>query len=141
MAFNTFKIMKKLLLTIIITLSFSSLKAQGNLQFNAVKRISFTNVTVPYGNEYIVGTLIVPQGKVWKIESSSVIISNNGACRLDIDGQIVFVGYASNADHRATYSPPLWLATGTYNISVYQNIGITTYGNVKISAIEFNITE
>ena len=126
--------MKKIFILIFVTLSFSILKAQGNLQFNTTKFIEITAV-IPNANVppyfYKDSTFTVPQGKVWKIES--VIGTHNcstGAINLYLDGKLICgnTGYGTF---------PIWLSHGTYSLVIYSMWN----GSYKaaINLIEFNI--
>jgi hypothetical protein len=67
--------MRKILIFIFV-FSFSFLKAQ-NLQISQVKNLSFSG-GVPATSASVLGNVVVPVGKVLKIESSSFSLTNNG---------------------------------------------------------------
>ena len=123
---------KALLLIAVLTISFVA-KSQGNLQFNQVIRIKHTTLT-----SGVAGTITVPAGKVWKIESAS----GGDAWELSVDGQIVYsssqqVSGTTQSWYVNTVTLPMWLGPGTYQIT--EN---TTYtGNITtvLSGIEFNV--
>jgi hypothetical protein len=93
---------------------------QNNLQFNSAVFNSIEGIS----NQQIVGTIIVPQGKVMKIESASVVAvegfsgvmppthSNQGILEATINNMLVF---SSEKDTKF----PVWLPTGTYNVRIY----------------------
>jgi hypothetical protein len=108
--------MKKLIL---IALSMISLEvsAQGNLQFN---RVIVVNV---YSNNSLNIPLIVPTGKVWKIEQA-ISSSTSGWIYLN-EAQIT----TTSASNTPFWLPPAYSVTFTTANSV----------SGKISIIEFNV--
>jgi hypothetical protein len=129
--------MKKLIL---ITICFISLQlyAQGNLQFNQVLTLSYTG-SIPAQSTNSLGTLTVPAGKVWKIESGSrVAITGNffgnvTTARFMLDDFTVI----GHKDDPVSY--PIWLNEGTYNIYVSHSTGNTVSYKWGLSIIEFNV--
>ena len=134
--------MKKALIILSILLLAIGAKAQGNLQFNAVKRIN-TSIAASPSSLTTAGTLTVPVNKVWKIESGSISQSTgafpNGGypSSLYIDNQVVYS--AVQVNNFNSFSSPIWLAEGTYSISVYFTAASPASIWIAISAIEFNI--
>lgn len=143
--------MKAIQFLIAFTLFCKCTSAQGNLQFNQIVRASYVGSTGPlqYSPAVIAGTITVPVNKVWKIESGSVLDSaalNTGKLMcLSVDGQLVYAVYNGGGGGGTTSfaSPPIWLSSGTYDITVSNNDGY--FGNIrfiaKISAIEYNIVQ
>ena len=129
--------MKKLILIAICFISLQ-LSAQGNLQFNQVLTPSFTG-SISAQSTSSLGTLTVPAGKVWKIESGSgVSISNNffgdvQTARFMLDDFTV-IGHKTNP-----VSYPIWLNEGTYNIYVTHSTSNTASYKWGLSIIEFNV--
>ena len=134
--------MKKILSIAVVLISLS-VSAQGNLQFNQVINYSISGAWAT--SEYTVGTITVPSGKVWKIESSS--LNNNNALSglptqaLGSDG-VSSISIGTNTVFGA-YNPsnnwlPVWLSAGTYDV-----VGRTTASGqnmtISFSAIEFNV--
>ncbi len=142
--------MKKAL--IILSLFFIAIgaKAQGNLQFNAVKRFTNNSVPIQVNVPATAGSITVPANKVWKIESGSLSTNDaayplpvgNYANALMVDNQIIFAGFnGGGGGSWAIYSPPIWLSAGTYAIVARGGYSSAIYNySVAISAIEFNIT-
>lgn len=127
--------MKKLLLIIIVAISGSTF-GQGNLQFNQVINQEFT-IFIP-GTPTVMGTIVVPAGKVLKIETCSMIqgsqfIQTSSGDQVFIGNNTVFVG---NTYSREGYLP-LWLSEGSYNVT--GRVGSSTTSTFSYSAIEFNI--
>jgi hypothetical protein len=125
--------MKKALLILSLIVLIIGAKAQGNLQFNAVKR--FTNsATVASGANVSVGSITVPADKVWKIESGSCLLTNGYIVSvfLSIGNQLLYSGAGS-------YLPTIWLPAGSYSISIYNGGAFSYTLMTNISAIEFNI--
>lgn len=129
-----------------------SAKAQGNLQFNAVKfyELSVTQVGSTTATESTV-SITVPVGKVWKIESAvsnsydpatgSSTLSSNRAGMILINGKIIFQS-SMNLNYPYFSQPilPMWLPAGTYTLSIKSSFltnGAEYLG--AFSAIEFNV--
>jgi len=131
--------MKKILLLLSILFIALGAKAQGNLQFNAVKRFSNNSLSVAYGATVSAGSITVPADKVWKIESGSCSTIYGGTVNssyLSIGDQLLFC--QTNAQI-FFHSPPIWLPAGTYSILIYNLSGGVATFKTNISAIEFNI--
>jgi hypothetical protein len=131
----------KLLITSLFLVLCSLVYSQGNLQFNQVKRFSNQSVNIATQAWISVGSITVPAGTVWKIESSSVTFSGtNCAFMLAVDGQTIFTGLNTNGGYTMNSIAPIWLPEGTYPVTVYHNYpGVLPVDKIKISAIEFNI--
>ena len=139
-----FKQMKKTIFILaILFLSFSSASAQGNLEFNRVIKENYPLSINTYGNE----TIIVPEGKVWKITSATISAPsssnsfyNSTSPYAKIDGHLV--GHATDSKLNLHISPfPLWLPAGTYSLNYYGGFYLYN-GETKAfsySGIEFNI--
>jgi hypothetical protein len=134
-----FKQMKKTIFILaIIFLSFSSASAQGNLEFNRVIKENYPLSGSTYGNE----TIIVPEGKVWKITSATIgAIPSSNASRLQpwarIDGHLV--AYVNVSTLNYNMSPfPLWLPAGTYSLTYYGGFANGAIA-FSYSGIEFNV--
>jgi hypothetical protein len=131
--------MKKALLILSILVIALGAKAQGNLQFNAVKRFSNNSVTVASGANVSAGSITVPANTVWKIESGACINTNGLASvstYLTIGNQLL---YCETSGQIFFHSPPIWLPAGTYSISIYSGYSGSVTLMTSISAIEFNI--
>ena len=141
MNFKKSLMIKKTIFLFLLICNNFILKAQGNLQFNEVKRVNNTSL-VPYGGVPTnFTTITVPLGKVWKIESSCVNAEPNSVSTvtstyLSIGGQTCF-GQTS----AQIYLPPanIWLPEGSYPVKVTNLSGSAYTLTVTISAIEFNI--
>jgi hypothetical protein len=131
--------MKKIFTIIVLLVSINISRAQGNLQFNQVKNIDLNgSVSVgtggfsqPISN---IGTITVPNGKVWKIESGTGVVTGNQEGAIVFTTDIIFkIGnYTIN-----NTKLPLWLSSGNYIITA---IGPSNYNVViSISALEFNV--
>ena len=134
--------MKKILSLVVALLFTTSLSsfAQGNLQFNQVKRIKVT-ASVSFGSTNPITTITVPSNKVWKIESACLTDPSSGQpiggySNLSVDNQII----CSTNTNTITYCPQLiWLPSGTYNLFVCNGTGSTVSCLAVLNAIEFNI--
>jgi len=128
---NTFKMSNKIIITLSICLAFAlSSNAQNQLTFNQVLLVSLTT----QGDT-------VPQGKVWKVESSVSTLETNGETYFHVNNNkcnITKAWQVNNSTLRYGFSSslvnpifPMWLPAGT----------IVTLGNgvSALSIIEFNI--
>lgn len=126
---------------LILAIAFSSASfAQGNLQFNQV--INYENTAfVPTAGSAVQGSITVPTGKVWKVETCSyVLVSGGNDFAYTTSSGSVHIGkntvYDATSNQTTNYLP-LWLGEGTYDISRYSQSGYTV--SIAFSAIEFNI--
>lgn len=117
-------------------------KAQGNLQFNQVMRLSYTGTIASNAAPVSAGSFTVPANKVWKIESGSAVDSKLFTVQfsLTVDGQLLYSGHSAGSSMPFYTSPPMWLSEGTYNVSAALITGSNYSFVAKISALEFNIT-
>ena len=112
--------------------------AQGNLQFNRALMEIYTGSTwnSSTNTQPIVATIVVPTGKVWKIETTSCIhqeawgITHNNNVRAFI-GNFIF----DNLNNKIT-----WLPAGSYSLRFYDSTaGAAETYIFSVSGIEFNI--
>ena len=106
--------MKYLFSILAIVISSSSF-AQGDLQFNQV--INYENSIYCSNNSCVFGTVTVPAGKVWKIESCSYSafgypISGSAGQSVFINGNTIYSVINTNTNYF-----PLWLGSGTYSVT------------------------
>jgi hypothetical protein len=124
---------------IILALSISSLSfGQGNLQFNQVVKQTFSTTST---STFIVGTITVPAGKVWKVESCGFVQQFVSGAEGVLGSSLNQVVLGSHAiyylNNPGLVYLPLWLPTGTYQVSA--NTGVAGTKIISISAIEFNV--
>ena len=129
--------MKKLFLFTFLILSTLAC-SQGNLQFNRALMEIYTGSTwnSSTNTQPIVATIVVPSGKVWKIETTSCIhqeawgITHNNNVRAFI-GNFIF----DNLNNKIT-----WLPAGSYSLRFYDSTGGSAATYIfSVSGIEFNI--
>ena len=129
--------MKKLFLFTFLILS-TLANAQGNLQFNRALMETYTGSTwnSSTNTQPIVATIVVPTGKVWKIETTSFIhqevwgFTHSNNIRAVI-GNFIF----ENLNNKIT-----WLPAGSYSLRFYDSTGGATATYIfSVSGIEFNI--
>lgn len=135
--------MKKIIFTALVLLLVNAVNAQGNLQFNQAKHLTYTGSFNPTKiGSIIIASLTVPENKVWKIESGSVCYDwptrpSTYYCYLLIDKQYI--------QSQGTPQPtlPIWLGAGTYDLVFYYptSVSLSTESNyaAAISVLEFNI--
>ena len=140
--------MKKIIILALL-ISVCKINAQGNLQFNDVKNIEITGTTSPFDPNIgvpisTIGTITVPTGKVWKIESTSVKENNlnslagNGSFVLLLNNHVAYSTYQGNSGFPFVFLP-IWLSAGSYQVKI--SSGAPQINTIaSISAIEFNIT-
>ena len=108
------------IILLILAIAFSSVSfAQGNLQFN---QVLILDATPAPGN-----AVIVPAGKVWKIESVA-LSSNNAYFQIKWGGTSYFV--LNNSSPYANL--PFWLPSN-------ESASLIGSANAKVSIIEFNV--
>ncbi len=131
--FLKLKKMKKIIFSILFSITMLVVNGQGNLQFNQVKLVSAIET--------------VPAGKVWKIESilytgtlGPVSNSLTQDDQIKIDGSAYTVRSARSGNGGQGYAAsyfvweqkyPIWLFAGQ-TLQVWVNVG-------QINVIEFNI--
>ena len=131
--------MKNILLILAIAFSSASF-GQGNLQFNQVINSTITAAVETTGTN--IGTITVPTGKVWKIETTGYsyfggltrYIEDNTSATVFMGDFIVWNGNQNDDNNRWF---PLWLSEGTYTVNARSGTAHTS--TFAISAIEFNV--
>lgn len=124
------------------------LSSEG-LEFNQV--INYSNNFIVDGYGEIIDTIDVPQGKVWKITRATLIRSNppgnfdeyrptdvsNAAIYLG--GILIFYRPPTTGYSTSSYDNyPIWINSGTKEISVGDNDNATHRYLVSFTAIEYN---
>jgi hypothetical protein len=145
---------KKIIFTLLLAFQFTNSNAQTNLEFSQIFNRFYPYTTTTSSQTY---ELVVPQGKVLKITSATVIPNRNAAnytngesnVHFMIDGHLLAYYEASsynpdNFNKLITNSPfPLWLSEGRHNVQIntyYATIWGTNYG-CSFSGILFNLTQ
>jgi hypothetical protein len=122
-----------------ILLGFNSAISQNNnLQFSNAIMGQITGIPI----NGIAGTIVVPAGKIWKIESRSLSnISGTYPTTINQGSMTVYIGnflaYSNNYDAQ-TLALPIWMPAGTYSIT----FNVANYNDqnhsFNYSVIEFN---
>jgi len=131
--------MKKIIIITVLLFAVNTIKAQGNLQFNEVKNIDITGV-LPLGYELnTIGSITVPSGKVWKIES---VFSFENTPPISVNALSGSSGTSTLiGNHKASNNgSPIWLSPGNYLIKCVTGGGLNVSVLTSISALEFNVT-
>tara|TARA_B100001564_G_scaffold68292_1_gene53984 strand:+ start:4091 stop:4552 length:462 start_codon:yes stop_codon:yes gene_type:complete len=143
------------ILIFILSINLSAQDTPGNLQFNKVINLEYTEVldgtTSSFGDngDNLLETLTVPENKVWKIISASITLGDNSRednplylshgsniINLFIGGtKIMHNGNNSNDQIRL----PIWISSGTRNLTAYMAGSTNEPWWFSISIIEFNI--
>jgi hypothetical protein len=127
----------KILITSFFLVLCSLLYSQGNLQFNRVINGSMSGTVSTDGTT--MGTIVVPTGKVMKIESVAFTYPL-ATSHWPHTGSFSFVSLNTHIVYTANGpSPvlPLWLSAGTYNVNA--RLSNNQSSTFSYSAIEFNI--
>lgn len=136
--------MKKILSIAVLLISLS-VSAQGNLQFNQVINAEVVGTGT---FEFNMGSITVPAGKVWKIESTTLSYTNFSISSLPtniLPGSTTInvsigrhLAYGGASQHEAA-KMPLWLPSGTYDLTNRTQNSTSYSYTFAISAIEFNV--
>ena len=140
--------MKKLIFTILTTITIFGVNAQGNnLQFN---RALFETVCTTTGNlvsyHNITNAFTIPVGKVWKINyvEGSDFKNLNWSPQNANDISNTYLSKAGQDNYislrTGSYNSPLWLPEGSYDISFLCSSSNRDY-YIIFSGIEFNIVQ
>ena len=132
------------LLTFILISINSVFSQNNNLQFNrAIFDSLYITDPVYAGPKNFVGNLIVPTGKVWKIESSSGYrYSTYLPDPMQSQGSISAFNWINKFCLNPASVYPIWLPSGTYKVfSSDSGIGASysTVISFTFSGIEFNL--
>ena len=137
--------MKHLFTFLLVAIS-ATCFAQGNLEFNQVKNIVYTGTT-PTSGALTIGTILVPAGKVWKIEAVSYYILGGSFYYPNIGiSSFVTVGeqyvWGWNNAGATPMQNVFWLEEGPHSVfCAYAggSSGNVAQVKVAVSAIEFNV--
>lgn len=135
--------MKKLILTILTTITILGVNAQGNnLQFNRAFNYDYSQLCSVEDQLYSAGNITVPQNKVWKITHSSVYQSNRTGSNatLLIDNIKVSATRLAANSYNAS-AGIIWLNSGNYTVYLMSTSGNNQDVKATISGIEFNIVQ
>ena len=133
--------MKKLILTILSTITILGVNAQGNnLQFNRAFNYEYSQLCSVGDQLYSAGNITVPPNKVWKITHSSVYNTSSTSylASLLIDNIVVSIGRLS-AGSSNSENGILWLNSGNYTVYLVSTSAANQNIISTISGIEFNI--
>ena len=136
--------MKNLLILVFSLMSIQSFSQGGNLQFNSVLNDEVLGSVVGNNGQVgdILGTITVPAGKVWKIESTSAFKINPTAdAPQNLQSAMVFVDnhWVVGVDGGgATPTFPIWLKEGPHQVKI-QISDASSVVSFSYSGIEFNV--
>lgn len=107
---------------------------------SAIIDLEFSGVSVGIGGTVDMGTLIVPEGKIWKIVISSLNVSSNSSGvspGSGYTGDVYVNGYLVSGEDK-----PIYLAAGTYQVfgkPAASGGGSTSYYlTAKVGGIEYD---
>jgi len=135
--------MKKLILTILTTITILGVNAQGNnLQFNQVINNEYTLSSFLDHRYTQAGSITVPTNKVYKITSASAYRWDGGSndyttgCSIKVGENILYDYSYSNGGQIS--NTPVWLSSGTYIVYLRS---LAQFSELKgaLSIVEFNI--
>lgn len=127
---------------LLLTIAFySNIYCQGNLQFNRVINLEYSNGVTIGGSLTIYDTLKVPLNKVWKVESAGAIRNSLATPSFDyaiyLNNYLLYNPYSPN--NTSLLDPvnyPIWLSSGNYVLKCLYG---SNTPKVSVSIIEFNI--
>lgn len=115
---------------LVAVLAVTSLQGQTQLQFSQALSLELTGVLVGNSNDAVAQTLniVVPAGRVWKIESvHHSAMRNTGGGDVPVLGQtmitlngVLLVPKTGNS-HAGIVMSPMWLPPGTYTLELWQD--------------------
>ena len=135
--------MKKIILTILTTITILGVNAQGNnLQFNRAFNYEYSQLCSFEDQLYSAGNITVPQNKVWKITHSSVYNSDTYSYSgsLLIDNIKVTAGRLASSSANELSNGIIWIKSGNYTVYLVSTSTSNQTIISTISGIEFNIT-
>ena len=117
------------------------------LEFNQVINYTITTTVVnSYGE--IVDNIVIPEGKVWKITSVSMLGTSNNSNMLEdvsgvgatLGGIMIFYRPGTNGYSTSSYDNfPIWINSGTKDLMIGRPSPSGPRYKLSISAIEYNI--
>ena len=123
------------------------LSSEG-LEFNQVINYSKT-VNSFFGSGAVVDNIVVPEGKVWKVTSVSLLNGSNNSnyisdvsnCGLLLGDIMLFYRPSTNGYSTSSYDNfPIWINSGAKDLVVGRaTTNDPTFYKISISAIEYNI--
>jgi hypothetical protein len=123
------------------------LSSEG-LEFNQVINYSKT-VNSFFGSGAVVDNIVVPEGKVWKVTSVSLLAGSNNSnyitdvsnCGLLLGDIMLFYRPSTNGYSTSSYDNfPIWINSGAKDLVVGRaTTNDPTFYKISISAIEYNI--
>ena len=138
--------MKKLILTILTTITILGVNAQGNnLQFNQVIDLTF-NVSTATRLSTITSAFTIPTGKVWKItKAGGITVYGNGISNMESYYKKNTAQYFSPLTNSSDTQLTIWLASGTYDLKAdfdgFFNGSLLDPASISLNGIEFNVVQ
>ena len=148
--------MKQLILISFLFIS-TGIYSQGNLQFNRVINLEYTqnlngtNSNASNTGETLLESIELEENKVWKVVSAAItngdrirggnpLYQNGNEVGLFINKTKIYASMATN-NIQQNISMPIWISSGTKNIITYMNGTDTDPFTISISIIEFNVVQ
>lgn len=149
--------MKQLILIFFLFIS-TGIYSQGNLQFNRVINLEYTqnlngtNSNASNTGETLLESIELEENKVWKVVSAAItngdrirggnpLYQNGNEVGLFINKTKIYASMATNNNIQQNISMPIWISSGTKNIITYMNGTATDPFTISISIIEFNVVQ
>lgn len=150
--------MKKLILISFLFIS-TVVYSQGNLQFNRVINLEYTqnlngtNSSASNIGETLLESITIEENKVWKVVSAAItggdrnrgdspLYPYGNDVGLFINKTKIYQSMSNVATHnQQTIRMPIWISSGTKNIITYMSGTDTDPFTISISIIEFNIVQ
>ena len=130
--------------------SSGGLSSEG-LEFNQV--INYSNNVAVSGWGEIIDTIVVPDGKVWKLTRVTLTEASSPTSTLEytpnivsdaaiyLGGILIFFRSSINYNSSSYESYPIWINSGTKELAVGDSDGNTNRFLVTFTAIEYNIPQ
>ena len=150
--------MKKLILISFLFIS-TVVYSQGNLQFNRVINLEYTqnlngtNSSASNIGETLLESITIEENKVWKVVSAAItggdryrgdspLYPYGNDVGLFINKTKIYQSMSNVATHnQQTIRMPIWISSGTKNIITYMSGTNVDPFTISISIIEFNIVQ
>ncbi len=150
--------MKKLLFISFLFVS-TVVYSQGNLQFNRVINLEYSQVlngtdgSASNTGETLLESITLEENKVWKVVSAAITLGDRtrgdnplypvgNAVGLFINKTKIYQSMSSTAaNNQQIIRMPIWISSGTKNILTYMTSTSNDPWTISISIIEFNIVQ
>ena len=134
--------MKKIILTILTTITILGINAQGNnLEFNRVINQDFIG-NVDSQIFYNIGTITVDPNKTLKISSFMGFRDTHSSSYVNVKiNNMMVISSGTSQGEKIFAATPIWLGSGTHIVYFKGSGSVLQPASFSISGIEFNIVQ